>query len=75
MVVVVGQSEVAREVDFDAVALPDRYGGHDVQEFVEDLRGGLGGALGKSLSREVGARRGQGTGGPALRDCAERANS
>src|SRR5207248_10642357 len=41
----------------------------------EDLRGGLGGALCKSLSHEVGAGLGQGTGGPALRDCAERANS
>ena len=63
MIVVVGQSQVTREVDLDAVALADRYRRHDVQEFVEDLRGGLGGALGKPLSHEVGAGRGQGTGG------------
>ena len=74
MVVVVGQTEVAREVDLDAVTLANRYSRHDVQEFVEDLRGRLGSALGESLSHEVSARRGQGTGGPALRDCAKRAN-
>ena len=50
MIVVVGQSEVAREVDFDAVALADRYRGHDVQELVEDLRRRLRGALSEPLA-------------------------
>ena len=41
MVVVVGQSQVARKVDFDSMALADRYGGHEVQELLEDLCGRL----------------------------------
>ncbi len=60
MVVVVGQSQVAREVDFEAVALANRNRGHDVQEFVEDLRRGLGCALGEALAHDVSAGRGEG---------------
>ena len=55
VVVVVGQREIAREIDFDAVAFPDGDRGHDVEELVEDLRGRLRGALRKSLAHEVAA--------------------
>ncbi len=51
---VIGQREIAREIDFDAVAFADGHRGHDVEEFVEDLRGGLRGALRESLAHEIG---------------------
>ena len=53
MVGVIGQREIAREIDFDAVAFPDRHRGHDVEKFVEDLRRRLRSALRKSLTHEV----------------------
>ena len=52
---VVGQREIARQIDLDAVALADRDRRQNVQEFVENLRGGLSRALRKSLAHEVGA--------------------
>src|ERR1700678_947946 len=53
VVVVVGQCEVARKIDFDPVAFPDGHRGHDVEELVEDLGRGLGGACRESLAHEV----------------------
>ena len=55
MVLIVGQGEIARQIDFDAVAFADGDRGHEVQELVEDLRGGLRGALPESLAHEIGA--------------------
>src|SRR5271155_147160 len=52
---VIGQREIAREINFDSVAFADGHRGHDVQELVEDLRRGLRGALRESLAREVRA--------------------
>ena len=57
MIEVIGQREIAREIDFHAMAFPDRHRGHDVEEFVEDLRGGLRGALRESLTHEVASGR------------------
>ena len=54
MVVVVGQGEVARKIDFDPMTFADGHRGHDVQEFVENLCRGLRGALRKSLPHKVG---------------------
>ena len=68
MIVVVGQSQVAREVNFYAVALADRYRGHNIQEFVEDLRGGLSRTLGEALAHDVSAGRGERPGCPTLRN-------
>jgi hypothetical protein len=34
VVVVIGQCEIAREIDFDSVAFTDGHRGHDVQELV-----------------------------------------
>ena len=41
MIRVVGEREVARQIDLDPVPLADRDGRKDVQEFVEDLSRGL----------------------------------
>src|SRR5208283_3896986 len=59
VVVVVGQGEIAGEVDLDAMpfANGDRRG--NVQKSVQDLRGGLSHASGKSLAHEVAAGRGE----------------
>ena len=57
VVVVVGQREIARKIDFHAMPFADRDGGHDVQELVEDLRRRLRRALRESLAHEVGTRR------------------
>jgi hypothetical protein len=35
VVVVIGQRQIAREINFDSVAVADRDGGHDVEELVE----------------------------------------
>ena len=53
VVVVIGQRKIAREINFDAVPLADRDGRQNVQEFVENLRGGLRRALRESLAHEV----------------------
>src|SRR5579862_6633632 len=59
VIVVVRQREVARKIDFYSMAFADGDRRHDVQEFVEDLRGGLRGALSKSLAHEIAAGRGE----------------
>src|SRR5580658_744289 len=74
MVNVIGQSEIAREIDFDPMAFPDGHRGHDVKKLVEDLRRTLRGALRESLTHEVATGCGEGTCGPALRDGSESAN-
>ncbi len=71
MVVVVGQSEVAREVDFDAMSLPNSHGGHNVQKLVEDLRRRLRSALCKPLAHEVRTRSGQRARSSTLRNGSE----
>ena len=53
MVVVVGQREIAREVDFDAVAFANGHRGHDIEKFVEDLGGRLSRALRESLTHQI----------------------
>src|SRR5271156_5028513 len=53
VVVVIGQREIAREIDLDSVAFADGHRGHDVEELVEDLRRRLGGACSESLAHEV----------------------
>src|SRR5439155_17213996 len=63
---VVGQREVARQIDFDPVPLADGDGRKNVEKTVEDLRRGLRGALRKSLAHEISAGRGQSTGGSAF---------
>src|SRR6202790_5819700 len=68
MIVVVGQREVAREIDFDSVAFPDGHRGHDVEELVENLSRRLRSALSESLAHNVGTRRGQGARCSALRN-------
>src|SRR5208282_2087200 len=68
MVLVLGQQEVACEIDFDAVAFADGHRGYDVQELVEDLRGRLRRALCESLAHEVPARRGKSPRSPTLCD-------
>src|SRR5207245_9227939 len=65
---VIGQREIAREIDFDSVAFPDGHRGHDVEKLLEDLRRRLRGALRESLAHKVGAGRVEGTSGPRLRD-------
>src|SRR5262249_45106701 len=60
---VVGQREVARQIDFDPVPLADGDGRKDIQKFVEDLRRGLRGALRESLTHEVATGSGQRAGG------------
>jgi len=52
---VVGQREVARQIDFDPVPLADGDGRKHIQEFVENLGRGLRHALRESLAHEVGA--------------------
>ena len=52
MVVIVGQGDIAREIDPHAIALADGDGGKDVEKAVEHLGRGLPGALGKSLPHE-----------------------
>src|SRR5580704_3550965 len=59
MIRVIGQREVSRKIDFDAVPLADGHRRQDVEKAVENLRGGLRGTLRKSLPHEVGAGRGQ----------------
>src|SRR4029434_6701379 len=59
VICVVGQREVARQVDLDAVPLADGHRRQDGEETVEDLRGRLRGALRESLAHEVGAGGGQ----------------
>jgi len=65
---VVGQREVARQIDLDPVPLADGDGRKHVQELVEDLGGGLCGALGKSLPHKVGSGGRESPRGSALRD-------
>ena len=74
MVVVIGQREIAREIDFDSVAFPDSHRGHDVEKLLEDLRRRLRGALRESLAHEVGAGRVEGTSGSRFRNGSESAN-
>src|ERR1700752_1935083 len=74
VVEVIGQYEVAREIDFDSVAFADGQRGHDVQELLEDLCGRLRGALRESLAHEVGAGCGERACGPGLRDGSEGTN-
>ena len=74
MIRVVGQREVARQVDLDAVPLADGHRRQDVEKVVEDLRGGLRSALRESLAHEVGAGRGQRAGGASYGDGTDRAN-
>ena len=66
MICVIGQRKVARQIDFDSVPLADGDGRKHVQEFVEDLCGGLPHALRESLAHEVSAGGGKSTGGPDL---------
>jgi len=54
---VIGQREIAREIDFDPVAFADGHRGHDVQELVDDLCRRLRGALRESLAQEVATGR------------------
>src|SRR5271155_3476930 len=53
VVVVIGQREIAREIDLDSVAFADGHRGHNVEELVEDLRRRLGGACSESLAHQV----------------------
>ena len=71
---VVGQREVARQIDFDPVPLADGDGRKNVQKSVEDLRRGLRGALRKSLAHEISAGRGQSAGGSAFGHSSNGAN-
>src|ERR1700693_2680310 len=74
VVVVVGQREIAREIDFDSVAFPDGHRGHDVEELLKNLRRRLRGALRESLAHEVGAGSVEGTSGSRFRNGSESAN-
>ena len=74
MIRVVGQREVARQIDFDPVPLADRDGRKNVQESVEYLRRRLRRALRESLAHEVGTGSGEGPGGSAFGDRADRAD-
>src|SRR5271156_2438244 len=74
VVVVIGQREIAREIDFDSVAFPDGHRGHDVEELLENLRRRLRGALRESLAHEVGAGRVDGASGSRFRNGSESAN-
>ena len=71
MVVVVGQREVAREINFDSVAFSDGHRGHDVEELVEDLRRRLRSALSESLAHNVGTRSSERTRRSTLRNGSE----
>ena len=75
VVVVIGQCEIAREIDFDSVAFPDGHRGHDVQKLLEDLCRRLRRRLRESLAHEVGIRCGERTRGPCLANGSESANS
>ena len=59
MIAVIGQREVARKIDFDAVPLADGHRRQDIQKTVENLRRGLRRAAGETLSHKVGTGRGQ----------------
>src|SRR6516165_7335724 len=74
VVEVVGQCEIAREIDFDSVAFADGHRWHDVQELLEDLCGRLRCASRESLTHQVRAGRGEGACGPGLRDGPEATN-
>jgi hypothetical protein len=56
------------------VPLADRYGRKDVQEFVEDLRRRLGGALRKSLAHEIAAGCRENARSPGFGDGTDRAD-
>src|SRR5258708_11885152 len=68
VVVVIGQSEIARKVDFDSMALADRDRRKNVEELVQNLRGRLGHASRKSLTHAVGAGCRDGVAGSGFRD-------
>ena len=74
VIVVVGQREIARQIDFDAMALADRDRRQNVEKLVENLRGRLSHALRKSLTHEVGAGRGEGAAGSGFGDGSESAD-
>src|ERR1700730_8778133 len=59
--VVVGQGQVAREIDFYAMPFADSDGRKNIQKPVEDLRGGLRGALPESLAETIRAGLGKDT--------------
>src|SRR4029077_20275115 len=60
--------------DLDPVPLADRDGRKNVQEFVEDLRGGLSSALREALAHEVAARGSESAGGSAFGYGSDRAD-
>ena len=74
MVEVIGQGEIAREIDFDAVAFPDSHCGQDVEKLVEDLCGGLRCTLRESLAHAVGGGHDKRTRGVGFRHGSESAN-
>jgi hypothetical protein len=68
VIVVVGQSEIARQVDFDAMALADGDRWQNVEELVQNLRGRLGHASRKSLTHKVSAGCREGAAGSGFGD-------
>jgi len=68
VVEVIGQGEVAREIDFHAVTFADGHSWHDVQELVEDFCRGLRGTLRESLAHEVATAGGESAARSAFRD-------
>src|SRR6516164_2232154 len=74
MSAVVGQREVARQIDFDPVPRADGDGRKKVEKAVKNLRRGLRGTLRESLAHEVGAGSRQCTRGANPGDSTNRAN-